>query len=235
MKHPVLTLTHNGLNLTKLALESVYQQGVEAKAFVIDNGSTDGTVEWADERKVLLCRYLDNHGVSAGWNLGLNILLSEYEHCLVIGNDTILPHWLYRDLLSYELPFVTGLAVNNMELIKTPAPMEPLQPAPDFSCFLIRREAWSKIGQFDEGMKFYASDVDYHIRGARLGIPMMKANVPYYHEGSSTLRYAPQQERAEIEHQADLDRAFFEGKWGFKVGSPAHHAAVGFSSEIKSA
>jgi GT2 family glycosyltransferase len=185
-------------------------------------------VEWLEKCKVLICQFTDNHGVSTGWNLGLTLLLAEAEHCLVIGNDVILPHWFYRELLSYEAPFVTGVAVDKMDAIKEPAKRMPLQPCPDFSAFLIRREAWEKIGRFDEGMKFYASDVDYHVRGAKLGIPMMKANVPYFHLGSSTLKNAPVEERAEIEHQADLDRAFFETKWGFKVGSVAHHQAVGF-------
>lgn len=230
-RHPVLTLTHNGLERTKRALISIYQQSVEARAYVIDNGSTDGTGEFLDGRNMLICKFDDNHGVSAGWNLGLTLLFAEFEHVLVIGNDVVLPPWFYELLLSYHQPFVTGIAVNSLEAIKEPSPREILQPAPDFSAFLIRRDAWEKIGQFDEGMKFYASDVDYHIRGAQLGIPMMKANVPYFHEGSATLRNAPAEERAQIERQANADRAYFYEKWGFSVGSPEHHRAVGFQQD----
>src|SRR5579859_854952 len=228
MRHPVLTLTHNGLERTQRAVASVFQQDVKARPYVIDNGSTDGTHDWLNKRGIFMCGYTDNHGVSAGWNLGLTVLLAEFDHCLVIGNDTVLPPWFYSELLSYDLPFVTGIAVNNMDAIKEPAPREVLQPAPDFSAFLIRRDAWEKIGPFDEHMKFYASDVDYHIRGAKAGVPLWKANVPYFHEGSATIKNAPSEERFQIERQAEADRAFFYEKWNFAVGSKQHHQAVGF-------
>lgn len=229
--NPVLTLTHNNLELTKKCVASLYEQNVRTTIRIIDNGSTDGTVQWVDNNAYLDARFLYNRGVSSGWNLGLEIIFSQFPHCLVVGNDTILPPWFYDELLSYEAPFVTGVAFDTMDAIKQRAPQMPLQPCPDFSAFLIRRDTWYQVGKFDEGMKFYASDVDYHIRAAKLGISLMKANVPYFHAGSSTLRNAPPEERAEIERQADADRAYFQKKWGFKVGSPEHHQSVGF--EVK--
>jgi len=218
VNHPVLILTHNNLELTKRTVESVFQQGVATRPSVIDNGSTDGTVQWLDNNGLLLARFPDNHGVSAGWNLGLTLLLAEAEHCLVIGNDVVLPHWFYRHLLSYNLPFVTGVAVNNFEQVTEPTETL-LTPNPDFSAFLIRRECWQKVGQFNERMKHYCSDCDMHIRAHRLGVPMMKASVAFYHERSSTIRLASPAEQGEIQAQANADREVFKSIYNCLPGS----------------
>jgi GT2 family glycosyltransferase len=225
-----LTLTRNNISLSKNAVWSVAAQDIPTHVYAIDNGSTDGTVEWLTKIGSLLESFPDNHGVSAGWNLGLSTLFASpnCEHVLVINNDVILPQWFYGELLRYQEPFVTGVTVDSMEAIHTLPQREPLQRAPDFSGFLIRREAWEKIGPFDENMKFYASDVDYHVRSYQAGIPLLKANVPFYHERSATLRSSSPEDRQVIENQANADRAYFMKKWGFAVGSHEHLRAVGF-------
>ncbi len=230
MKNAVLTLTRNNLELTKQAIKSIWLQEVETKVFAIDNGSSDGSADWLRDQFCLLKDYPDNRGVSAVWNWGLNCLFrSGYRSVLVINNDIIAPPWFLGHLLDYDCPFVTGVGVDSMGAIEAPAQEFPLQPCPDFSAFLISKFAWDKIGKFDEGMKLYASDVDYHIRGARAGVPMMKANVPYFHAGSATIKNSPEGERQAIKRQADEDRAYFYRKYGFAVGSQEHHKAVGFN------
>ena len=101
-----------------------------------------------------------------------------------------------------------------MNDILAPEPPKELAPCPDFSGFLIRRECWEKVGPFDESMKLYASDLDYHIRAHRAGIRLMNAGVNFYHERSSTLNSAPPKERRNIELQADADRERLTEKWG---------------------
>ena len=216
--NPVLILTHNGLELTKRCLLSCKEQDLLAVAYIIDNGSTDGTQEWLPAPYVL---FKDNLGVSFGWNLGLQMLFerSDVDHVLVANNDTVMPPWFYSELLSYEVPFVSGISASSMEAIKDPPPRMPLVGHPDFSAFLIRRVAWEKIGPFDEGMKFYAQDCDYHLRAVKSGIPLLAATLPFYHERSSTLTLASAKEREEIEAQANRDRGYFLKKWGFAVGS----------------
>jgi hypothetical protein len=98
----------------------------------------------------------------------------------------------------------------------------PLTPNPDFSAYMIRKSAWEAIGPFNPDMKYYCSDCDYHVRGHRIGVPMMKANVPYYHERSSTMNLAPDEEKAAICRQADADRAVFRSKYGCIPGEPAY-------------
>jgi GT2 family glycosyltransferase len=230
MKHHVLTLTHNNLRLTQQAIWSALRQDIPVRVWAVDNGSTDPSAHWLNAYKWLLYMFNENAGVSAGWNKGLDILFSspETESVLVIGNDTQLAPWTYRLLLTYNLPFVTGVATDDHWQIEQHIPNKgkplPLEPHPDFSCFLMRREAWEKVGRFNENMKHYASDCDWHIRAHRLGVKLWKACVPFYHERSSTLNNAPAAEQAEILAQANRDRAEFHKMYGCLPGQPEYYA-----------
>lgn len=234
IKNPVLILTRNCLELTKRCLVSVIHQDVGVDVMFIDNGSTDGTVEWIKEREiakpggnVTVAIQSENLGVSRGWNLGLYYYFSSpwmCDHVFVVNNDTVLAPWTFSELLSYDLPFVTGIAVDNVEQIKEKPAKGDLSPHPDFSLFCLRRDAWETIGPFDENMRLYASDCDFHIRAHRKGIPLSKANLPYMHERSSTLKLASPEEQAEIQNQANLDRAYLKKKWGCEPGSPSYAA-----------
>ena len=224
--NPILTLTHNGLELTKKAVDSFLRQDIQVSIYVIDNASADGTLQWLETIGILLEGSDTNAGVSAGWNQGLNMLFDKYnaEHVLVTNNDVELPRWFYRDLLSCRVPFVTG--VSSDKLLVSMPPQSNLVPHPDFSAFLIRRSAWKEVGPFDEDMKFYAQDCDYHVRACKVGVPLLAANAPFYHERSSTLRRASPEERVEIEARAGQDRENFRLKHGFTVGSPEYQEAT---------
>jgi len=224
--NPVLMLTRNNLELTKRAVESVFAQRLRGVSlWVHDNGSTDGTVEWLQESGINTYFAKTNEGVSGPWNRGLRFFFENcrtpYEHVLVLNNDLVLPDYAYAELLSYDVDFVTGVAVDHPVGPEIPERM-PLTPNPDFSCFLCHRFAWNRIGPFNERMMLYSSDQDYHVRGHRLGIGMWKANCPYFHMRSSTLNNASPQEQAVIRAQADADRATFKAIYGCDAGGPAY-------------
>lgn len=215
--NPVLMLTHNNLALTMRAAASAMRQTISTALYIVDNGSTDGTTECLfTGNSFMLTKFSENRGVSHGWNIGLEALFSSshHAHVLVINSDVVLPVWFYEQLLTYNQPFVSGVSVDKMEQIEQPAPMGPLHPHPDFSAFLIKREVWDSVGSFDESMKHYASDNDYHVRAQRAGIKLWKANIPFFHERSSTINLATPEERLEITEQANRDRGRFFEKWG---------------------
>lgn len=222
----VLILTRNNLELTKRTVESVRSQDKPTSVHIVDNGSTDGTLEWAEANSILLDASDHNAGVSHGWNRGLSTLF-ENRNChqvLVLNNDTVIPPWFVRELSSYNVPFVTGVAVDQMDMIRErPARMQ-LQNNPDFSAFMIRRDCWEKVGPFDERMKLYASDCDFHVRAHKLGMPLFKACLPYYHERSSTLNCATPEDRQRIETQANEDRAVFLYLHSCLPGQPEYSA-----------
>lgn len=223
--NPVVIVTKNCLDFTKKCVASVWAQDIPADVHLFDNCSNDGTKEWVSSDSAIV-----NHswgvdlGVSAAWNYVLESLFdSGAEYALAVNNDTILPPCFYRYLLSCNVPFVTGVSVEDMAVITNPIP-EPteLAPHPDFSAFLIRREAWEKVGSFDERMRLYASDCDFDIRARRAGLTLLNSLVPFYHERSSTMRLAPPHERQRIEEQANADRQVFRSKYGCIPGEPAY-------------
>jgi GT2 family glycosyltransferase len=219
--NPCLILTRNCLDLTDRCVTSVCTQDTPASILFVDNGSTDGTFgkygSWAMDA------FSENKGVSFGWNHGLKKLFSlDINHVLVLNNDVILPPYFYRELLAYNLPFVTGASVDCVEALQNKGPFSQAYPGPDFSAFLIRRDAWEKIGPFDENMVHYCGDCDYHVRATKAGVELLNSGVPFYHERSSTLKHASDEDREAIQIQAELDRAAFKAKYGCLPWEPAY-------------
>ena len=224
--NPILILTHDNLELTKRAVCSAQHQDVPTTIFVIDNGSTDGTREWLQTQEFNWWCRDTNEGVSKGWNLGFRWILKDRDcqHLLCCGNDVWLAPWTYSSLLKCEVPFVTAVAVGSMEQIPEFPDILPLTPNPDFSCFLTRREAWEKLGAFDEEMALYCQDCDWHIKGHRMGLPMWKASIPYFHTPSSTVRNARPEEREVLQSQARRDREAFQTRYGCLPGTKDYEA-----------
>ncbi len=131
-----------------------------------------------------------------------------------------------RSLYEDGGPFVTAVSVDTPGAIEGEWRKAP-RPHPDFSCFLIRREVWQKVGGFDESMALYASDADYHLRMHQAGIVAYTIGIPFYHYASGTLKSSTEWDRREIQAQADRDRARFAEKWGCAVGSPAYYKMFG--------
>ena len=232
--NPVLILTRNNLELTKKCVDSVRAQDIPVSIYILDNGSTDGTVEWGKEQDDVLIRaFSTNTGFSKGMNVGLITIfaMEGVDHCLIPNNDTILPTWYYRKLIETDFPVVSGTqtAKTPEDLLVQPE-IVPIRNSPDFSAILIRRDAWEAIGVFDEHMVNYASDMDYHIRGHRKGIAMKHVQMGYIHEGSATLRFATPEERATISLRADADREVLKVKWGLSEAGGEPYAAM-FSPE----
>jgi GT2 family glycosyltransferase len=144
----------------------------------------------------------------------------------VVNNDVVLRPDTYRSLLEDGGDFVTAVSVDSMAGIEGEWRKAP-RPHPDFSCFLIRKNVWDKVGGFDESMWLYASDGDYHLRMHKAGIEAYTIGGPFFHYASGTLKTASPGEKAAIERQADKDRYTFEKKWGVKVGTEDYYAIFG--------
>lgn len=224
--NPILILSRNCLELTKKCVASAESQDIPTRIIVIDNGSTDGTLDWLESPNFrhLWAGSRNNDGVSKGWNRGLTALFADgAEYVLVPNNDTILAPWTYRRLLEYNAPFVTGVSFGDMEEVMTEHGPRELTGGPDFSCFLIRKSAWEKIGPFDENMVHYCGDLDYHIRAHRAGIFLGNSHLKFFHQRSSTLKNALRADQIAISRRAELDRNVFRNKYGMFPGDPAYN------------
>lgn len=95
----VCTLTWDQLGLTKKFVESVRRTtDVPYELIMVDNGSTDGTVEFIKREADRFHLFPQNTGFAHGFNKALS--LAEGEYVLVINNDTELPNGWFGKLRS---------------------------------------------------------------------------------------------------------------------------------------
>jgi len=182
-----------------------------------DGNSTDGTLEYLKGRKIQDYASKVNMGVSKAWNYGLGYFFQTgYDHVLVVNNDVVLRPESYSEFLNDGGEFVTGVGVNEKNQFEANY-VKSIRMHPDFSCFMIRKSVWDKIGFFDESMVLYASDADYHVRMHSAGIQAYTIGMPFLHIASGTIKKNPSESQA-ICRQADADRESFTRKWGNSMG-----------------
>lgn len=133
LKVAVFTLTKDRLEYTKKSFESIHKKTkYKFDHYVVDNGSTDGTVEWLKEhegegneddinlKKVIINP--ENVGISKGSNQALDAIMKEsgvdYDVIIKIDNDCVVHSAGYLEALIdiYERvpkmvlsPYVSGL------------------------------------------------------------------------------------------------------------------------------
>lgn len=245
-------LAYNNVHLTKAAVASLQRQDIEGgvQVLVIDNCSKDGTAAWLDSRPDLYTLRLTTQDSVAGcWNRALKWLFieQEVEHALVCNNDAVLRPDAYRWLVADGGLFVTCVGKRDPACVEMtriedrgsvwcgwpePDPAKK-RPHPDFSCYLIRRECFERVGEFDENFKraFY-EDNSYHLRMHRAGVHAECLELPFYHYGSATIKHCDSKERIAIQKQAQLNKEYFKAQFGFEAGSPEYYAAFGHQAPV---
>src|SRR5450830_1555303 len=194
----VIVLAWNGLEVTRRCVESILEMtehpGFEVVA--VDNGSTDGTVEYL--RSVVGIRLIEN-GKNLGFVGGNNVgIRSNTGDVVLLNNDTeiIQADWLTRmQELACSSPDVgiVGCRLVNGEgdLVHAGTYM----PVPSFwgqeypgdekdigqyvrdrevesviaACVYIKREVIEKIGPLDEDYFSYFEDTDYCLKARESG------------------------------------------------------------------
>lgn len=216
-----------GIAMTRRAVESALRQHVDGGVVLnaIDNGSTDGCAAYlrALNGSVILQTYARPQNLHRVWNQALRLAFEKLhvEHVLVINNDVVLRPDTYRSLLADGGMFVTGVGVDTIEGTYQANPLSR-SPHPHFSCFLMRKVCWDRVGAFEESYYAYAGDCSYHVRMHRAGIDAHSIDLPFYHVGSGTLKSVDHKTRDEIQGLADADRATFEKQYGCAIGSDAY-------------
>lgn len=203
----VIVVTFNNLRLTQLCIESVIRltEGVAYELIVVDNASSDGTLEWLRGRDDL--RLIENDA-NRGYPAAANQGAAEARGSLLcfLNNDTVVsPRWL-STLAAHLADSAVGAvgastnAIGNearvaveyaslREMIAVAERMRErhrgvLLPLPylAFFCIMLRRELWSEIGQLDErfGLGMF-EDEDYCRRVHAAGYTTVCARDVFVH------------------------------------------------------
>ena len=204
MKLSVITLTLNKLDYTKNFIESLNKYTKDFELIIVDNGSTDGTVEYIKcIPEIKLIQNSENLGFSKGNNQGIEVAKGEYIGFL--NNDILLyPNWFEACEKVFECEnagFVSPRHINPhydntnpdkyikyFQAFHYDKPYEKSFDECVFSCVITKREVLDEIGVFDE--KFFPAffeDNDLKYRAIEAGYGIYVTNeAGFYHFGSVT-------------------------------------------------
>jgi len=230
----IILLCRNNVELSKRCLETLKPQG--ESILVIDNASTDSTHHWirleANAGNIWRMQTPGQRSVAACWNLGLRWAFwqgekgKEAQEVLVVNNDTELRPDTYatirRHLSASGAGMMTCVSVRKREEMQGnfELSVDGYRPHPDFSCFMISRSCYEKVGPFDERYEgAFGEDCDYHVRMHRAGIKALNCGLPFLHHGSQTVKRASEAERKLICEAADRNRQRFFDTYGVRIGS----------------
>ena len=234
----ILILTCNGWEYTEQVLNSIKINTKEPyKIIVIDNGSTDGTVDrLRADRAVLHIENSYNLGFAQGFNLGLMLVDTPY---FVLSNSDVIvtKNWLSRMRYNIDsdekllilgprsnrvsgpqqindVPYTDNASLEEYARAGLPVTQNPITPFPRIVFFfvLIKSIALQKVGFFDEIFKLgNFEDDDYCIRTIRAGYKAAFDNTTFiHHYGSRTFTIN------EIDYAKTMaeNQSKFERKWG---------------------
>jgi hypothetical protein len=218
--------------LTKdLALEWVEMalgQDIPIKLLVWVNGSRETTeaLSKLGEPRLHVVHSEENIGVGPSWNRISQCVFeglldgSPSDEVLITNDDVKLRPDTLRHLQIPQGGFVTPINVGNWgkcQRAKFCVEEDPImRGGPDFSCFLLRKWFYEKVGPFPECYPLgYFEDRHFHMQaiGKGLGDQIYSVTFPYYHEGSQTIKRNPII-AAQNAVQFELNKQTFMRLWG---------------------
>ena len=200
----VVILTWNALAFSKKCLRALRQTTDHPawRVVVVDNGSTDGTVQWLSGLDwITLIRNGSNLGFTRGCNIGIAACRPD-EDVVLMNNDVIVADrtWLVRmQDAAYSAPDVgvvgTRIVDGEGVMIHSGAFMQPItlrgqqmagaeldvnQCARDrevesvvFAQAYIRRDCLDRVGLLDERLFAYFEDSDFCLRAHRADLKVL--------------------------------------------------------------
>ncbi|QRM19918.1 glycosyltransferase [Dechloromonas sp. TW-R-39-2] len=242
-KVSVIVVAYNNIALTKACLDSIdsHSGWDNLELIVVDNGSTDGTVDFlgdwsANSDRRLFINNGENLGFSAANNIGLSHASGEFF--VLLNNDTyVTPGWLHGligHLMNDDSLGLVGPVTNNIGneakiKIDYSSMDEMMVKSNDFTirhlgdllylnnlaffCVAFPRRVFDLVGGMDEsfGLGFFEDD-DYCRRVASHGLKIACAqDVFVHHHLSASFMKMDRDERRQL--FAD-NKARFEKKWG---------------------
>jgi len=214
----IVIVNCNGMAYVGECLDSILDQRYPLKEIlVVDNGSTDGSLEWLRSnasRRYVLIEFDTNIGFSGGANAGIRAARGEF--IALLNNDAVAdPRWLEHMVACMDNPGIGMVAskilfysrrnvIDKAGHLLYPDGLNRGRGAgeidtgqfdedddiffPDGCAALYRNRMLEEIGLFDEQYFAYGDDADLGLRGRWQGWKCRYASsAKAYHRHSSTL------------------------------------------------
>ncbi|MDU4962077.1 MAG: glycosyltransferase [Sporomusaceae bacterium] len=236
----IIIITYNKFDYNRLCIESIRQftDPGSYELLVIDNHSTDETVEWLRRQQDIHCVFNSaNTGFPAACNQG--IAIARGDSVLLLNNDTIVtPGWLNnlrRCLFSQPEIGAAGAITNSCsnfqsipcdyadreEMLRFAAAIN--KPNPDRwenrgrlvgFCMLIKRTVIDTVGLFDETFSpgNYEDD-DYSLRIRRAGYRLLLCRDCFIHHFGSVSFSGFGEKAAAFNRLLETNKQKFIDKW----------------------
>jgi hypothetical protein len=165
----VIVLNWNGKHFLEKCLDSLLNQDyTNFEVLLVDNGSTDGSVEFVKEKfgkntnlKVIALK--KNYGFSKGNNIGIKYAQGDYV--IILNNDTVVkPNWLIELVSVMESDAKIGAAQSRLLSLADKRTIDSAGDFVDYYGLSIRRGSW---GEEDKGQYDRIEEI-FSARGAAL-------------------------------------------------------------------
>lgn len=184
-----------------------------AEVIVVDNGSTDGSAEWAESSGARVIRLDRNLGFARAVNTGAEA--ANADALAILNNDvTLAPDWLQRmlDALRAGNPIACGKVLSAAQPDRIDATFDALcqggtawrcghgaldgpiwsqsrtAPFVPLTAAVVRRDVFREVGGLDSVYESYLEDVDFGLRCATAGYcALYVPEALAWHVGSGTL------------------------------------------------
>lgn len=172
----VVIPVYNGQRFVADAIRSVLAQPLGVELIVVDDGSTDGTVDVVATFDVRLIRSPRNEGLPSALNRGVAAVSSRFVGFLD-ADDLWTPNRLPGEALMLadhpEVAALWGRArvvfLSGDDQPANESPDWPPQFFPSLATMLFRREVFERVGCFDPGLR-HAQDIDFLARFSEAGL-----------------------------------------------------------------
>jgi len=198
LKVTVVIATKNRKEDLQRALTSCLAQTMKPEIIVMDDGSTDGTMEMVRKEfpTVTLYRYATSSGPAAQRNRGVESSMGDIIVAMDDDAEFVSPRTIEQTLADFESPIIGAVAI---PFINVKQNNQVLQRAPDrhgvyltdafvAAACAIRRDVFLRVGKFRECIVQYGEEEDLCIRLLNAGFITRLGNAEPIHHYESPKR-----------------------------------------------